>query len=312
MGVTESGLVIRQSDLASFSYCAMRQKYDRTAAAAGRQPERLSATIAGTVAHYALEIMQRAVHEGREDALKVGLATFEHYWQPENTGQISEGPPTIWIARQTWGGVLAQMRTALTQAHEWMVKSKDILLATEYTFDLPIEVDGEIHTLHGTIDRLAIRMKDRMPVLSVDDWKTGVKPDHLQYAMQWSVYSWASTQLGFWNDFLETPGFDEVDRRVSSRGVSLYESTEQPLAERWGRWLAVRNGEFKPVDCGQRTEQHYKRMRLAISQYVRAIRADVAPLTTDTKKCAYCAWRNICGDAPLPDPQEGIDDEYRY
>lgn len=313
-------MLIRQSSLASFSYCAQRWEYESRAKNDPSMPqgERLSATIAGSVFHYVLEVMQRMVHEGRDDALETALATFDYYWDPAHTAEICEGPPTVWMPRQTWGGVRSQSKLVLPEAYEWMSKgvgSKDVLLGTEVSFDIPFYLPGddEEHTLHGTIDRLVLRMIDRRPVLGIDDWKTGKRPFHLQYATQWTAYSWASLHPAFWTQFMEVPGFDELEERLlAKRGFSLYPAPDdKPVVARRGRWLAVRDGAFKAHDAGWRDEQHYRRLMLMIQQYVAARRLGVHPLTTDTEKCRYCPFNQICGDdAPIPTYQIGVDEKY--
>lgn len=305
--------VVRQSDLASFSYCAQQQQYRREDEAAGVQAGRLSATIFGSVMHYALETLQRLAHQGDPSALDTATATFRHYWDPAHTAEICEGPPTIWAARQTYGGLLSAGQRALTEAYDWMTKgagSKDILLATEYTFDIPIVIDGVHFTLHGTIDRLALRIYNRLPVLAIDDWKSGIKPDHLQHAMQWTVYSYATQHPAFWTELARQDSFDEVERRVNSRGLDLYVSGEEGLEiiEKRGRWLSVKNGQFSVHEAGHRTQQHFNRMKVAIKQYLLAQAAGLHPLTMDTKKCVYCPYAaERCGGAPMPEFQDGID-----
>lgn len=304
---------VRQSDLASFSYCAAQQQYRREDDVAGVQSGRLSATIFGSVMHHALEYLQRMAHEGNPDALEIALATFRHYWDPAHTAEICEGPPTIWAARQTYGGLRSAGERALISAYDWMTKgagSKDLLLATEYSFDIPIVIDGVHFMLHGTIDRLAIRIYNRIPVLAIDDWKSGIKPDHLQHAMQWTVYSYATQHPAFWTELARMDAFDEVERRVNGRGLDLYVSGEPGLEiiEKRGRWLSVKNGNFDVHEAGVRTQQHFGRMKVAIKQYLLAQAAGIHPLTMDTKKCVYCPFAaGRCGGAPMPEFQDGID-----
>jgi hypothetical protein len=205
---------------------------------------------------------------------------------------------------------LAQGRAGIKAAAEWIRHDKFVLLGVEHTFNVPLRIDGEDHTLHGTVDRLGIRFNYGIPYLSVDDLKTGLRPDHLQYANQWTVYSYASLQDAFWTDFLAMPSFYDLMDRVESKGLSMWGGTpeDHPPMGRAGRWLAIRNGEFKAHNTGQRTEAHYRRLMVHIREYIRAQRAGVHPMTTDTKKCNFCAWRDVCGQAPLPDFQEGVDD----
>lgn len=302
-----TGLTIRQSDLASFQRCAQQVKLNKAAQVNGWRPDILSATARGTVWHYAFMVLQKLHHEGREDALPVAIATFEQYWDPSNISQISEGPVDVWLPRDSWGGLRKRSIEALRGAYEFLNRDKSILLAVEHSFNVPIEIDGETHTLHGTVDRLVLRMIERTPVLGIDDAKTGQIKSHLDSATQWTVYAFASQDPCFWGDF-DSEGFEEVERRLGARGVQLYRSHEDlPLIARRGRWLAARD-EFAVKDCGWRTEAHYARLRAQLREYVAAVRADVYPLTVDGAICQYCPWNSgVCGNAPIPLRQEGIE-----
>jgi hypothetical protein len=309
-------VIIRQSDLASYQYCAHQVKLKKAAKADGWAEPVLSATARGTVLHYAFQVLQKLHHEGREDALDVALATFEHYWEPSHIGDISEGPVTEWIGHDTWGGLLQRSLGNLRAAHEWIKKDKSILLGLEHTFDVPIEIDGEVHTLHGTIDRLGLRMVNMRPVLSVDDLKGyRRKKTHLDWATQWTLYSYASLQPEFWTAFYDEAvidGFAEVMDRLHGRGKTLYHGRsarhDLEVIPRRGRLLWAWDG-FQVQDTGYREEPHYARLRAHLREYIKAVRADVYPLTVDGFICSYCPFgaAGICGNAPLPTRQEGIE-----
>lgn len=337
-------VVVRQSDLASFMYCGMQQHLRALAADgdAHYEQERLSQTLYGTVMHYAGMILQKLRHEGADDALDTALATFEHYWHPDHIGEIAEGTVTQWLPGQTWSGMLQRGRRTLRELDAWLAKDKSTLLGLEYQFTVGTIVDGEPVTLTGTVDRLTMRVQDRTPFISVDDLKTAVKPIYLQQALQWTVYSFASLQAGFWIPFLEVPGFEEFEDRMRSRGVALFEEPpaqdrghgmddyarsaleafgragrpELPVAARRGRWLNIRGAttpkpgaaSFTEHDCGWRTPAHYARMHAVIREFIKAQRAGVYPLTASGKTCQYCEFNqgNACG-GPLAAYQEGID-----
>lgn len=307
------GLVIRQSDLASFQYCAQRSKLSAQARAVGWHEPVLSATARGTVLHYAFQVLQKLIHEGREDALDVALSTFEHYWQPDYISEISpEGPVDEWIGHDTWGGLLQRSLGNLRAAASWIKRDKAVLLSLEHTFDTPIAVDGEEHTLHGTLDRLCLRMVNARPVLGIDDLKGyRRKKTHLDWATQWTVYSFASLHPNFWLPFYGTDevaeGFAEVVDRLGARGVSLFRSPlEQDVIPRAGRLLWAWDG-FEAVNVGYRDVRHYARLVVHLREYIKAVRADVYPLTVDGFVCSYCPFNHgICGDVSLPERQEGI------
>lgn len=315
-------LVIRQSDLASFQYCAQQVDLKRRAKAQGWREPVLSATARGTVLHYAFQVLQKLHHEGREDALDVALATFERYWEPDRITELDgiDGPIDEWIGHDTWGGLLARSLNSLRQAYEWLKKERSVLLSLEHSFDVPIEIDGEVHTLHGTADRINLRMVNSRPVLGIDDLKGyRRKKTHLDWATQWTLYSYASLQPEFWTSFYDEgviDSFAEVMDRLHARGVTLYHGTstrhDLEVIPRRGRLLWAWDG-FQVQDTGYRTERHYARLRAQLRQYIRAVRYDVWPLTVDGHVCTYCPFNGladnglpICGDAPLPPRQEGI------
>lgn len=302
---------IRQSDLASFNYCAQRMKLDRLAQGRGEQAPVLSATARGTVIHHALQLMGQLHHEGREDALEVAKATFDYYWEPENVHLLVGGPIDTWIGKDTWVGLKSMSHRALEGAYNFLEAEakRSILLALEHSFWVPIEIDGETHTLHGTVDRLSLRTYYKKPYLSIDDWKSGREATYLDWATQWTLYAYASQNAAFWSDFVDSEGFQEIEERLNARGLQLYDSPDDlPLIERRGRWLSVRDG-FKERDCGWRTEQHYARLKAQLREYIKAVRADIYPLTVDGHVCNYCPWSRSgdCGDAPLPERQVGIE-----
>lgn len=299
--------VIRQSDLASFSYCAARQHFDVMARAEGHEPRRLSATILGSVVHYAFMIGQQLIHEGREDAIDVALATFEHYWSPDRAHEVCEGWPNEWARGHTADRLLVDGRSSLRKALGWAKKEKTVLLGIEVPFNVPIEVDGEQHTLHGTIDRLVLRNYAGRRWVQIEDAKTGKKPAHLRLALQWTAYSYATLQPEFWAPYYEedTEGFNWAIARLAEAGEALHEGIPGLAAlPRRGRWLWLRNGDFSTHDCGERTQWDYNRLRFHVREYLRAQAAGVHPPTTDTEKCQYCPWRDgVCGQEPFPDHQ---------
>lgn len=308
------GYIIRQSDLSSWSYCQLRKYYEDRARADENapQPQSLSATVYGTVVHYALQIMEEAMHEGNDDALDLGLRTFEHYWaNPAELGEhIDE-----WLPRQTYGGLRERGRITLRDHHKLLSTDESWLLALEYQFAVPLHIDGRLHTLTGTADRLAIKKYNRKPYLSIDDNKTGKQPTYLRYNMQGSVYAWASTQQEFWRGWPES-GMDElatfedetVDRlqdSLTSHGYRLYDAQEGdlPLAARRFRWINLQDIKF--ADGGWRTDRDYARAHLAIDAYIRACEQGIYSVNTTGEICRYCPFRKTCAGVGLPDENAG-------
>jgi hypothetical protein len=298
---------IRQSSLASFQRCAQQVKLEEQYG----EGDLLSATIFGTVVHYALMVMEQAHHEGRADARDYGIATFEHYWHPDNIAQLEPRAASVgitWLPRTTWAHYMDRGRRGLALYFDTtLLTDNATLLALEQPFNVPIEIDGRTHELTGTIDRLAIRWWNRKPILSVEDAKTGKKPTYLRFATQWTVYCYATTQLDFWAPFKDQEGVDVIERNLNKKGLSLMAGTPEGFEAipRRGRWLSFRDG-FAVSDAGWRTEADYRRLKLHLSNYIRAREADIFPLTVEGQVCMYCQFsRNgMCGGEPIP----GIDE----
>lgn len=300
---------IRQSDLASFQRCAMQQHlYEEQEAGTGKRGETLSATVFGTVMHYAAMILEKYHHDGREDALDVALATFTHYWMPENLPALEPQGIDVWLPRQTYGGLRERGLRSLRDYYDVLRKDDGILLALEHTFDVPITLDdGSHHVLHGTADRLAIRFYKRKPYLSIEDFKTGKKPAYLSFATQWTVYAYASEHAVFWSPFT-TEDFEDLLRRLNSKKLDLFHTPDNfEVIPRRGRWLALGAEGFSISDAGWRGAHHYARLRVQLAEYVKARKLGVHPLTVDGHICTYCpfARNGACGGVPVPGVDEG-------
>ena len=163
---------IRQSDLGAAQRCFFQKKlFDEQEAGTGKRGETNSATVLGTVIHYAAMILEQLHHEGREDACEVAVATFENYWAPQNLTDLEPMGIGFWLPRQTWGGLRIRGRKALRDYYDLLRKDDGKLLGLEYQWEVPYEIDGETHQLHGTADRLALRLYKGEPYLSVEDFK---------------------------------------------------------------------------------------------------------------------------------------------
>lgn len=310
------GYMVRQSDLSSWARCQL-QKYYKDRARANPdapQPEGLSATVYGTVVHYALMHMEEAMHEGDPDALKLALKTFEHYWDPDHLQELGERI-TQWLPRQSYGGLRERGREAIKTHYALLKSDESWLLALEYQFAVPLEIDGVIHTLTGTVDRLSIRKYARRPYLSLDDNKTGKQPTYLRYNTQGSAYAYASTCPEFWYGWAESgmgelETFDvetigRLEQMFSSWGYRLHSGThgELPLASRRFRWINLQQIKF--ADGGWRTERDYARLKLAIDGYVRSCEHGTYSVTSTGEVCVYCPFRATCGGVGLPDEKDG-------
>lgn len=290
------GLIIRQSDLGAYARCPQQKYLYDKMEAEGRRELTLSATVYGTVVHHAMETFERLHHEGRADALDVALATFLHYWLPENIGDLEPGGIDIWLPRQTYGG-LRERGTKVIRDYADLIKSDTgKLLALEYQFSVPLLIDGRQHTLTGTADRISQRLHLRKPYLNVEDFKTGKVPTYLRYNMQFSAYTWASTQREFWD------GFDDPER--------AYELTKD--WPRRGTWVDMHTVTRK--DAGWRSEADYGRLMVALREYVKAVEAEVYPLSIKGDVCMFCPFGREhpvtkapaeCGGIALADEEDG-------
>jgi hypothetical protein len=312
------GYIVRQSDLSSWSRCQMQKLYDDRARhdPGAPQPRALSATEFGSVAHYATMRMEIAMHEGRDDALQIGLQTFEYYWQPEHIEELP-GVRRIneWLPRDTFGGLRERGRRMLKDHYDLLRKDESWLLGLEYQFAVPIVIGEITHTLTGTIDRLAIRKLATKPYIALDDNKTGKQPTYLRWNMQGTAYAYATTRPEFWlgwpgSGMFELEAFPEetinrLDGLLNSYGYRLHEGSEGdlPLASRRFRWINLK--EIKFVDGGWRNARDYARLHLAVDSYVRAVEAEVYAINTTGEICRYCPFRTTCGGVGLPDEEAG-------
>lgn len=312
------GYIVRQSDLSSWSRCQLQKfYYDRARAnPEAPQPESLSATVYGTVVHYALMILEQALSEGTEpdEALALAIRTFEHYWEPQHLAELGERV-TVWLPRQTYGGLRERGRIAIRDYYKLRCTDQSWLLALEYQFAVPVQIGDVTHTLTGTIDRLSLRKQARKPYLSLDDYKTGKQPTYLRHNMQGSAYAYASSRPEFWSGWEESGmgslmTFDpdmtaRIETMFGSWGYRLHAGSpgDAPLASRRFRWINLQ--EIKFADGGWRHERDYARLHLAIDGYVRACEQGIYAVNQSGEVCTYCPFRKVCGGIGLPAEEAG-------
>ncbi len=300
---------IRQSDLASFARCAMQVRLNSLLAQQGQRERNLSATAFGTVVHHCAQVMEELHHGGAANVEERVVRTFEHFWHPDNIHELVPGGIDVWLPRQTFGSLMIRGRDNLRAYYQNLLLDKGMLLALEHQFVVPWDAPlfpGTVVT--GTVDRLALRLDSRKkPYLSVEDFKTGIKPTYLRHALQWTVYAWASLQPAFW---LEWPKEDlaQLQGPLQRKGYALFEDgSGLPVIPRRGRWIALRDA-FGIHDAGWRTQADFARMHLALEQYIRAVQADIYPLSISGQVCTYCPhlFSGDCGGIPFEQNEEGL------
>lgn len=276
-------MLIHQSDLSSFNRCGEQHRRQLN----GTRGPQLSATAYGSVLHHALHTLERT------GDVKLAVDTFDHYWHPLHIDAVCE-PVQEWIARDSYGALRTKGMELIKRYFDLVrYRDEEELLALEMPFVVPIldtwdEEEGRAHYLGGTIDRLALRFKQRRLEVCIDDWKSGRKKAHLPLAIQFTAYSYASTQPDFWTgseDFY-TEGFGP------ERGLELFERLAG--APRHGWWIDVSGTTPKWTDAGVRTDRDYARFKRAVDNYVAARKADIFPLAYEGEVCAYCPFKNDC------------------
>lgn len=315
------GHIIRQSDLASWSRCNLQKHYYDHARTHPEdvQPLALSATIFGQVIHYALLTMEKLHHAGKEEALDIGIATFEHYWNPKNISQIAQ-PVDVWLPMQTYGGLRDRGRTMLRSYHELLQKDDGKLLALEYEFAVPLHSKGRHHTLTGTVDRLAVRKWYGTPYFSVEDFKTGKQSMYLRQNIQGTAYSYATTQPEFWTSDIypsfEAETLSGMEQYFAKMGYRAHDGTKTwwwngpmrkeitEVAARRFRWVNMQT--IKYADAGWRGPDDYDRLRFAVDAYVQAQEAEIFSPVLDGGVCQYCPFQNTCGGPGIPAKEHGM------
>ena len=293
---------IRQSDLNAAQRC-FQQKHliDQQVQETGIRGQTNSMTVFGTVVHFAVQILEQLHHEQRPDALDVALSTFDYYWHPDNVRQLQPQGIDVWLPRSNWGALHKRGRKAITDYYPMLKADQGLLLALEYTWNAPITIDGQRHELTGTVDRLAIRHASDGPYLSVEDFKTGKKPTYTRQLVQWTMYSYASTQPAFWEGFGEL--IEPVVKKLHTQNRALFnDGTGLSVIKRRGRWINMGQGSTVSIhDVGWRDEGDYARLKVQLREYVNAHTHQVFPLNLTGEVCLYCPFsRNgACGGVPI-------------
>lgn len=301
-------LIIRQSTLASYQRCPRQQALKEAGAQQGKREHVLSATAFGTVMHHAAQVLEQLTHEGRPDACDRAVQSFEWYWHPDHIDELVPGGIDTWLPRQTRGGLLIRGRENLRFYAEVLANDTGKLLALELPFHVPMGPLGPHDvTLHGTVDRLALRLFGKKPYLSIEDFKTGQKPTHLRHALQFTAYAWASRQPDFWSPW-DPEDLERLRKPLRDKGLALFDDdTGLPVVPRRGRWIALRDS-FSINDAGWRAPADFARLHEAVGAYIAAVDADVYPLRVSGETCTHCPfmYSGECGGVPYDKDSEGM------
>lgn len=292
--------IVHQSDLSSWARCPASFGYQR----AGLPRKQLSATAYGSVIHHALQVFERARHNdglSYQQAVDLAVETFVYYWNPLNISEICE-PVDEWIARDTMQGLHRKGIETLRAWCEMIRDSQEELLATEYSFIVPIDGTwdydlGEPHVLAGSIDRFSLKYLKRTLVVETSDYKSGREYKYLRHNLQFTAYSYATTKREFWVGWRGEDGFGP------DRGEELHQRT-LGLA-RHGTWINLKKSPPEMQDAGYRGPQDYARFAVAVDQVMASIAADIFPLQLKGDVCEFCEYQRVCGGVGVPDKDHG-------
>lgn len=225
--------------------------------------------------------------------LDAAIERFERFWREPTLLDPSYGVEyyhrgASWVKYATEGPEVLRHWAKII---EW---DSELVLAREYTFDLPIGRNG--HRLRGTLDKLVIAFhpKTGAYVVKVVDYKTDRKTpkyDFLEEDLQFSAYCWATTQREFWEGL---PG---------GRGPELFEQYKH--LPRRGEWVQLTGPRI--MDAGERVDRHYRRLSTAVDAISDSIAMGIYVPTISGETCRYCDYRGPCG---LPEIEE--DETPRY
>lgn len=316
-------MLIHQSDLSSWARCPAALGYAKR----GGPHRQTSALAYGSVMHFCIERLERAIAEARRkfppnkgnygpefwdayaSAVQLGLETFAHYWQPTAIEAIC--PPVDhdgWLRTHNYGYLRERGLNAIRKYAELIRYDDHELLATEFAFVVPIwgtwDVElEEPHLLAGSIDRLAVRYYKRNETLAIDDWKSGQEYRFLRHNIQGTAYSFATTQPEFWL------GYDGRFKALPAPEDGFGPERGQELFDRFAgkarrfTWINLRS--FKYQDGGFRGPTDYERFKVATQQICDSMQADIYPLAISGEHCTYCPQARICAGVGLPAENHG-------
>lgn len=268
-------MIIRQSTIKQFMECALRYRF----ASEGAEREQSSAMSFGTVIHDAVLRMEIAPTNN----LAVGLVRFDEMWDDLAAFDLDYDYLIPRYSHDTYRDLGHRILRDWWVLVQW---ESDIVLAREYTFSVPIGT----HTLTGTVDKLSIRpLKGGGYAILVSDYKTSAKAptrDYLFHDIQFSTYSYASTQPEFW---INIPNGDDLFAKYVD-------------VPRIGEWVHLRAP--RRISAGERNEMHYNRLKYTIDQIELSVALGIFVPDISGASCEFCEFRKRCGLPSLE--QEGL------
>lgn len=261
-------VIFRQSMIKEFTECPLRHRFRSQ----GAPREQSSAMSFGSAIHDAVMTLELNYD------LRAGLDRFDAIWG--NLAQFDWDYDYI-LPRNSHLGYHDLGHRILRDWWMLIQWDTDVVLAREHFFSVPLGDDAGEHILQGTADKVVLRrMKGGQIAVVASDYKTGSKTptrDYLAHDVQFSAYSYATTQPEFW---INIPN-----------GADLYQQYLD--APRYGEWVQLRA--VKRIDAGIRTDVHYNRLRYACEQIALAINLGIYVPDLSGETCEYCEFRKICG-----------------
>lgn len=273
-------MIVRQSMLKHWMDCPLKVRYEQI----DKLPrEQSGSLIFGSIVHDCVLFLEET---GDLDA---AIARFKNFWV--NPHQLDPEYQVDYYVRGTnWRKFMEKGEELLRRWWQIIQWETDLVLAREYTFNVPI---GNGHTLHGTIDKLVVRYRAATDewVLLISDYKTNNKVPtygYLEEDLQFSAYGYASLQPEFWANL---PG---------GRGMELMEQYKD--YPRYGEWVQLVGA--KRMDAGIRTERHYNRLIMAVNGMADSIAMRIFVPNISGESCRYCDFRKQCGLPELMDTDD--------
>ena len=265
-------MIIRQSDMKTWQKCPLQWRYQNID---GLPREQSGALTFGSIVHRCAERLEV------DQDIEAAVAAFHAAWAaPEAVDP--EYLIAYWMPGTSWAKYDQEGERILRAYWELVQWDFDSVLAREYSFNVPI---GDGHTLHGTIDKLVVRILGTTgrPAMGIVDLKTNRKTptyDWLEDDLQFTAYSYATLQPEFW--------------------VNLPDGMFERFLDlpRFGEWVQLTGP--KRMDAGTREDHHYRRLERAVNEMAKSINAQIFVPNLSGESCRYCEFRKQCGLPEVP------------